>query len=93
MANPENIIGMGMIGGVYGAGSLMFRSYREGRGIPPLAILGREALSEATEWAGAMFMTELFFSDQFPQEVRGVGQFLTVALWLEAIFPRVIGER
>jgi FtsH-binding integral membrane protein len=93
MSRIENILAGGLIGGAYGLGSVALQSYRAGQGIPPLRYLGREALSEATEWAGAVFMTEMMVGGEFPQDLQGLGQFLTVALWLEAIFPRIIGER
>ena len=92
-SSPETIIGAGVIGAVYGAGTFTL-AYRKARGeFPPFRVLARKGLSEATEWAGAMFLTDLLITEQFPENTRMLGEFLTVALWLEAIFPKLIGER
>ncbi len=92
-SEPGLIIGAGIVGGIYGAVSAGIGYSRARHEAPPLRLLARAGLSEATEWAGAMFLTDLLITDQFPENTRVLGEVLTVAMWLEAIFPKLIGER
>lgn len=91
--SAELVVLSGIVGGIYGAITTGIGYSRSQHEPPPFRLLARSALSEGTEWAGAGFMTELLMSNRFPEDLRTLGSMLTVALWLEAIFPKMIGER
>jgi len=63
--------------------------------LPPLAYWFRTFLGGASEWGGAAFLTLLMLEkgSELPPELQAFGYAMTTLIWIEAILPRLAGER